>query len=302
MFRLLAAVVAALPVRCLVALAKALAFFVHRLVPRKWTRYHIAKENLRLAFPGEYTDAQLDQLIYDMWVHLFRMVAEMVQVPRKLRLYNVADIIQFRYRDETVRTLCTGRPCIMLCGHYGNWEIAVATFGMFGFPLGVVARDLDNPYLHDWFSRFRQHTGNRLISKKGGGDDMVASLEKRGHLALLGDQDAGNKGVFVPFFGREASTFKSIALMAMQFRAYICVGYAVRLKDDFENNRWVQYELGCEEVIDPLSFDGADTVRQITERYTAALERAIRRAPEQYFWVHRRWKSRPTERRRKAAA
>ncbi len=300
-FRTLVCVIDAMPIRWFVAVCKCFAFVVHRVLPRKWTRYEVAKQNLRDAFGDTYSDAQIDELIYRMWLHLFRMVGEIVQLPRKLRLYNVADVIDFRNRDETVRTMCTGRPCLMLSGHFGNWEVATATFGVFGFPLGVVARDLDNPYLHEWFRRFRQYTGNRLISKKGGGGDMVSALEQRGHLALLCDQDAGKRGVFVPFFGKDASTFKSIALVALQYRACICVGYAVRLPDDFENNRWVHYELGSEEIIDTLDFEGADAVKQITERYTAALERAVRRAPEQYFWVHRRWKSRPQQRRRKAA-
>jgi len=122
---------------------------------------------------------------------------------------------------------------------------------------------------------------------------MTDFLEHRAHLGLLGDQDAGSKGMFVPFFGTPASTFKSIALLAIHYRAIICVGYARRLKDDLRHYRWVRYEMGTEEIIDPLEFDGPDAVRQITERYTAALERVIRRAPEQYFWVHRRWKSVP---------
>ena len=129
---------------------------------------------------------------------------------------------------------------------------------------------------------------------------MVEFLERRGNLALLGDQDAGKKGLFVPFFGSDASTFKSIALLAIQYRAVICVGYARRLPDDFRSSRWVRYELGCEEIIDPLEHDGPDAIREITVRYTAALERIVRLAPEQYFWVHRRWKSRPKERRKRA--
>src|SRR4029079_4121584 len=102
--------------------------------------------------------------------------------------------------------------------------------------------------------------------------------------------------------GKDASTFKSIALLALQHRAYICVGYARRLPDDWQNSRWVRYELGSEEIIDPLEIDSADPVRTLTERYTLALERAIRRSPEQYFWVHRRWKSVPKRRGKRKAA
>lgn len=295
-FKTLVCLVDALPIRVSVRMAELLAFALFHFLPGKLTRYHVAKENLRTAFGDQYTEAELDEIIRGMWVHLFRMVVEIIQLPRRLRLYNVADVISFHNRDESTQLLCTGRPVIMLSGHFGNWEMANATFGFFGFPMGVVARDLDNPYLHEWFRRFRQHTGHRLLSKVGGGGDMVGFLEKRGHLALLCDQDAGKRGLFVPFFGQPASTFKSIALIALQYRAYICVGYAARLPDDFDNRRWVHYELGCEETIDPLEFDGPDAVEQITKRYTAALERVIRRFPEQYFWVHRRWKSKPKSR------
>ncbi|MEX2287085.1 MAG: lysophospholipid acyltransferase family protein [Planctomycetaceae bacterium] len=301
-FRAIVCLIDAMPARSAARLAEMLAFVVHHFLPKKLTRYKVARDNLRTAFGSRYGEAETDAIIFRMWVHLFRMVVEMVQLPRKLRLYNCADVIDFRNRDATVRVMCTGRPVLVLCGHFGNWEMAISTFGIFGFPLGVVARDLDNPYLHAWFCRFRQATGHRLISKKGGGGEMVEFLERRGHLGLLADQDAGSRGLFVPFFGKDASTFKSIALLALQYRAYVCVGYARRLPDDWQNNRWVRYELGSEELIDPLEIDSDDPVRTLTERYTQALERAILRSPEQYFWVHRRWKSVPKRRGRRKAA
>lgn len=292
-FRVLVCLIELLPPRASVAVCRALAFVVHRCLPRQWTRYETARENLRTAFGTSLSDEQADHLIHEMWIHLFRMVTEIVQLPRKLRLYNCADIIHFRNRDQTVRMLCSGRPVILLGGHFGNWEMANVTLGMFGFPVGVVARDFDNPLLHGWFQNWRQQTGTRLIPKKGGAGEMMNVMERRGSLAMLCDQDAGKRGLFVPFFGKEASTFKSIALLALQYRAVIAVGYARRLPDDFRKNRWVRYELGCEDFIDTAEYETADALRQITERYTAALERVIRKSPEQYFWVHRRWKSRP---------
>ncbi len=302
-FRMVVCLVDMLPLRASVRLAEGLAFVVHRLLPRKLTRYDVARENIRTAMGARYSEAEIDGLIGRMWVHLFRMIAEIVQVRRKLRLENCADVVRFQGRDETVRLMCTGRPVMVVSGHFGNWEVAIGTFGMFGFPMGVVARDLDNPYLHRWFARFRQETGHRLISKKGGGSEMLRVLERCGHLALLGDQDAGSTGLFVDFFGRPASTFKSIALLALAYRAYLVVGYAIRLPDDFEANRWVRYKIGAADVIDADDFRGPDAVREITQRFTKALEGAIALAPEQYFWVHRRWKSVPRQRaKRKRAA
>jgi KDO2-lipid IV(A) lauroyltransferase len=300
-FRIVVCLVDMVPLAASIRLAETLAFVIHRILPRKLTRYHVARENILQAFGTKYNDAEIDDIIRRMWVHLFRIIAEIVQVRRKLRLYNCADVVQFNARDENVRLLCSGRPVIIVSGHYGNWEVAIGTFGMFGFPMGVVARDLDNPYLHRWFVKFREQTGHRLISKKGGGADMLATLERRGHLALMGDQDAGSTGLFVDFFGKPASTFKSIALVALEYRAYLTVGYAVRLPDDFERHRWVRYEIGNADIIDTEQYTGPDAVREITQRFTKALERAICLAPEQYFWVHRRWKSVPRQRHKRAA-
>ena len=288
-FRVLVCVLRSLPTRSCASIACTVAFIVHHLVPRCWTRYNVAFDNIQRAFGGRYSVEQIDELIHRMWRHLFRMVAEIVHVPNKMRLYNVSDILVFRNGDRTTRAVCAGRPVLFLGGHFGNWEVAMSTFGWFGFPAGVVARDLDNPYLHAWFQRFRSHTGHCLIPKNGASSDMLAIIERQGNLGLLCDQDSGRKGVFVDFFGHPASTVKSIAILALQHRAVICVGYARRLPDDFVNHRWARYEMGTEEILDPLEF-GAD-IHEMTQRFTAALERAVRRSPEQYFWVHRRWKS-----------
>lgn len=290
-------------------LAISLAFVVTRLLPRKVIRYDVSRDNLRQALGSNVPDREIDDYIHRMWVHLFRVMIEVVQLQRKVRDGNFLDIVQYGVgRQACWRAFTSGRPVMLVGGHFGNWEVANTLFGLFGFPLGVVARDLDNPYLHDWFRRFREHTGHRLFSKEGASTQMLPLLAKRGHVALLCDQDAGPRGLFVDFFGKPASTFKSIALIAMEHRALICVGGAIRLPDNFHKSftggpAWSRFELICEEVIDPETIESPDPVGEITRRYTAALERLIRRAPEQYFWVHRRWKAVPGIRkaRRKAA-
>ncbi|QDT62829.1 lysophospholipid acyltransferase family protein [Calycomorphotria hydatis] len=299
-FLVVECIVAALPIRWAAYLSEQFALFIVRSLPKKLSRYNIAAENLRNSFGDEMSEADIQRTIEQMWIHLFRLVVEIIQMPRKSHRENFPDVYDFRNREEVVRAMCSGRPVIMLSGHFGNWEAAMTAFGSFGFPGGIVARDLDNPYLHNWFARARQRTGGKLISKKGGGGEIAGLLEQKGLVGLLCDQDAGAKGLFVPFFGRNASTFKSIALLSMEYRALICVGYAIRKPDNFDENHWVKYELGCEEIIDPDDYQDGNTIKEITERYTAALERAIRRQPEQYFWLHRRWKSKPKERKRKA--
>ena len=284
-------------------LAEGLAFLFNRVLPRKLTRYRVASDNLRQALGPSVSQAEIDETIRRMWVHLFRVVIEISQIPRKVRDDNVLSIVSYdEGRQACWQAFSSGRPVILMGGHFGNWEIANTMFGLFGLPMGVVARDLDNPYLHEWFKRFRQHTGHVMISKDGASNDTLKLLSQRGHVGLLGDQDAGSRGVFVDFFGKPASTFKSIALLALETRAVICVGGAIRLPDDWARDGhngsvWSRFKLCCEEIIDPLAIDSHDPVGEITRRYTSAIERMVRRAPEQYFWVHKRWKSQPQQRR-----
>ena len=292
-FRSITCVLGILSARQADALARRLATFIVHVLPQKLTRYKVARDNLRIAFGDQLSDERADRIIYGMWVHLFRMVAEIVVLPRKLALESVMDVIQFRNRHGVVQALASSRPVILLSGHYGNWEMSISVFGLFGFPMSVVARPLDNPYLDKWFERFRRCTGHSMIAKRGAFSRMASVLESGGSIALLGDQDAGTRGTFVDYFGKEASTFPTIARLAIEYDAYIALGYSRRLPDNFDSHRWSRYELGSEEVIDPRDFTDGDRVTAITQAFTSALERAVMLAPEQYFWVHRRWKTRP---------
>ena len=114
-------------------------------------------------------------------------------------------------------------------------------------------------------------------------------------LSFLADQDAGERGMFVDFFGRPASTHKAIAILALEHQAPVVVGYARRIGPGF------RYEVGCTEVFDPAEFTGtAADAQLLTQRYTAALETIIRRDPDQYLWLHRRWKHQPKPKKARA--
>lgn len=289
-----------IPVRSSVRVADGIAWFMHRMVPRRLTRFTIAADNIRAAFGENTPDAEVERIVGGMWQHLARMVCEIIQLERRFRLYNCSEIVSFHQREECCRAVIQDRPVLFLGGHFGNWEISVNTFGHFQFPMGVVARDLDNPWLHRWFQRFREATGNWTISKHGASTELVEVMEARGNASLLCDQDAGRRGVFVDFFGKPASTFKSIALLALQYDALIVVGGAWRHPDSKQaESRWRQFELTTEAVIDSRKYDDADAIQRLTQDFTSALEALIRRAPEQYFWVHRRWKTAPRVRAKK---
>ncbi len=292
-FRGFACAIGMMNVRQINQLASFLATIMVDVLPRKVSRYTIAESNLKLAFGESLCDEGVRQHVLSMWKHLFRMVAEIVQTPRMLCLENSRESVIFRDRAQTIEALASGRPVIVLSGHFGNWEISTACFGIYGCPMGLIARAMDNPYLHQWFAEYREFLGHQQILKKGGFDDLIKVISKKGFVGLLADQDAGPRGLFVEFFGRPASTFKSIALLAKEYDALICVGYARRMSDDFVNHRWSRYEVGCNDVIDPREYQTAGAIKEMTQRFTSSLEQAIRMAPEQYFWVHRRWKHQP---------
>ena len=283
--RLMVCVAQAMPVSASYRFADGLARLLHRLDGRHRS---VAHENLRHAYGDELTADDRDRIVRGCYRHFCRMLMEMLHAPRKVRRADWRERVRLVGHEPAVGRLIDGGPLIVLSGHFGNWELAGYIFNLFGFPSSAVARPLDNPHLDRFLRSFRSRTGGSLIAKKGGSDAMLEVVERGGVIALLADQDAGPKGLFIDFFGRPASTFKAIGLLAITHRVPILVGAAIRVGDDF------RYDLICEELIEPHQWEGRpDDLLWITKRYTAALERLVRRAPEQYLWLHRRWKTRP---------
>jgi KDO2-lipid IV(A) lauroyltransferase len=267
------------------AFARMLAAILYRVDKR---HRKVGMENLRLAFGDTYTEAESDAIVRGVYRHFCMMLMEILHIPRKLHPTTWRERITLVGHERILDRLMDGGPLIMLTGHFGNWEMAGYLFGVFGFPPTSVARTLDNPHLERFLRSFRMRTGQKLVPKKGGFDQMIEVLQSGGVLSFLADQDAGARGLFVDFFGRPASTHKAIALLAIEHNAPIVVGYARRIGPGF------RYEVGCDELIDPSELTGtADDVRLLTQRYTTAIERFIRRDPDQYLWLHRRWKHQP---------
>lgn len=289
------AVLQAIPWSWALALADALAWLAYRLDRR---HREVARDNLRHAFP-EKSPAEIDALVRATYRHMLTMFIEMVRLPREVNLRNAERRIGFITPEAFAHaaTWATkGRPLIIVTGHFGNWEALSYATGLAGFRAHVIARRLDNPYLDRFIADFRKATGQKMLDKNTDFEKVIDVLERGGFIAALADQDAGPKGEFVPFFGRPASTFKSIALLSLRYNAPILVFGAARIGDR------IMYRVYLEDEIDPREYaDRPAAAREITARYTAALERMARRHPEQYFWLHRRWKHQPAERKKKAA-
>jgi KDO2-lipid IV(A) lauroyltransferase len=286
--RVIVAIAQAMSVEQSYAFARLLAAVLYRVDRR---HREVGMENLQAAFSDRYTEAERDAIVRGVYRHFCMMVMELLHIPRKLRRTTWNERITLVGHEKVIDRLLKGGPVVMLTGHFGNWEMAGYLFGVFGFPPNSVARTLDNPYLDRFLRSFRERTGQKLIPKTGGYDQMLHVLRTGGVLSFLADQDAGQNGLYVDFFGRPASTHKAIALLAIEHNASVVVGYARRVGPGF------RYEVGCPEIIEPTEWTGtADDVRLLTQRYTSALEQIIRRDPEQYLWLHRRWKHQPRKR------
>jgi KDO2-lipid IV(A) lauroyltransferase len=274
-------------------LAAGLAWLAYRCDRR---HRDVAADNVRHAFPDLEARSR-DQLVRGCFHHFAALVIEIARLPRKLHLANWRRYVDLVGGDKVVGAMTSGRSALIVTCHLGNWEMAGFALGLFGFRTHAIARTLDNPYLDRFLRRFREKTGQRVLAKKGDYDAITGLLESGGVLATLADQDAGPRGLFVDFFGRPASTHKAIALMALEFNVPLIVVGVPKV------SRPMHYHVIVEDVIRPSDFSAQpDAARAITQRYTAALERVIRRFPEQYFWLHRRWKHQPAIRRSRRAA
>jgi KDO2-lipid IV(A) lauroyltransferase len=289
--RLFVGVAQALTIEQCYALARFVAAIVYHVDKRHRL---VALDNLRHAYGDALDDAGRDRIVRGVYRHFFMLIMELVHIPRKLHRTTWRQYIQLDGHGEVIERLLDRGPVIMLSPHFGNWEMAGYLFGVFGFPPYSVARTLDNPHLDRFLREFRERTGQKLIPKKGGYDQMLEVLREGKVLSFLADQDAGQNGLYVNFFGRLASAHKAIGILAIEYRTPVVVGYARRIGPGF------RYEVGCTRIIDPWEWEGRrDDVEWLTQEYTSALEAAIRKAPEQYLWLHRRWKHQPKPRVRK---
>ena len=257
------------------------------------SRRHVerAREHLRPSFP-DWDEARIDRVARQSLKSLLQFGMEMLFMPRLMTRHNWRSHVRLRNLDGVVHRLLRRQTgMILLTGHFGNFDVLGYTIAMLGFPSVAVFRPLDNPYINEYVMAVREKTGQSLLFKKGAVADMDEILEAKGTLSFIADQDAGRKGMFVNFFGRPASTYRSIALMAVTHSVSVVVGYGLRLDETF------LFEIGVERVIEPSEWaDRADPLAWLTQEFTTSLEGAIRRNPQQYWWVHRRWKHQPKQR------
>jgi Kdo2-lipid IVA lauroyltransferase/acyltransferase len=269
--------------------ARALGRGLYRVYGRGRQR---ALENLRHSYP-EKSEAWIEQTARRSFEHLVMFAFDILYTARLMRPSTWSRHIEFSHDRVTdvLQLMLRRRGVIMVTGHYGNFEVLGCVFAALGLETYNIARPIDNPYINRYVYTVL-HRGQTIIYKKGATESMHQVLSRGAALGIVADQNGSRKDLFVPFFGRKAATYKSIGLMAMEYNVPIVVGCARRQGDRY------RFEMCLSRVIRPEEWQSqADPLHWITEQYTAAIEQFVRADPQQYWWVHRRWKTRPPEER-----
>ncbi len=283
-FALLLAVARRLPRRALLALGSA-AGRIGYLVDLRHRRVGI--DNLRLAFGRELDRRAARRLLRACWRHFGRVTLDACRLHHLdpaafaplVRLHGVEHLREARRR---------GRGILLFSGHFGHWELGSAAVSRcLALPLTLVARPLDNPHLERRLARLRARSSNVVVHRRHAVGPILRVLRAGRAVGLLIDQDARDEGVFVPFFGHPASTTPALALLALRSGAAIIPSFSV-LRADGTCDVTFEAPLAA-----AAGAERADDVRRITAACSASLERWVRRHPEQWLWMHRRWKSVP---------
>jgi KDO2-lipid IV(A) lauroyltransferase len=261
----------------------------------------VIDSNLELVF-GALSRGHKSLLRRKMWHNLLLMCCEIAHAPRKIHRTNWRDHFFMPFKEEVFRLMMDERPIVLVTGHFGNFEVAGHTVGLVGEPPSTIARPMDNPYIDRYIGEFRSATGQKILPKEGSSLAVQKLMDECGTLALLADQHAGGKGCWVDFFGHPTSCHKALALFVLSAKAPMVVNYTRRL------DRPLRFEMGVTGIADPDAHAGKEppeylsSVQDLTAWYNERLEAAIRMAPEQYWWLHRRWRDVPEAQLRKLEA
>jgi KDO2-lipid IV(A) lauroyltransferase len=192
--------------------------------------------------------------------------------------------------EHLVEAYRRGKGIILYGGHFGAWELMALAHGARGWPLELVVRRLDNPYLESLLAKLRTSTGNVIIDKKQGFRPMLKALREGKGIAVLMDQNVRTEDrIFVEFFGQPASTTPSVALLKLKTDAALISVHSYPLP----NHRY-RFVYGAPIDV-PLSGKREIDVQRITQECTSAIENFVREHPECWLWMHRRWKTQPQE-------
>jgi KDO2-lipid IV(A) lauroyltransferase len=246
-------------------------------------RRAVVERQVRAALP-ELSDADVHRVARESYENLGRTAIETALLPGRTREQVLGMFSRVDGWDVVERATARGRGVLFVTGHLGNWELAGSLVAAKGVPLEAVARRMQNPLFDRYLTSTRQSIGMNVIHDADAVRRVPRAMREQHAVAFLVDQGAvGLASTWVPFFGRLAKTPRGPAVFALRLGAPVVFGAALRQPDG-------RYVMGFEEVRAESTGDREADVDRIVAAYTATLERWVRRAPEQYFWHHRRWK------------
>ncbi|HLP14617.1 MAG TPA: lysophospholipid acyltransferase family protein [Bacteroidota bacterium] len=279
-YRVLAFVVASLPLRAVQRFGMGLGSFIYTVLP---IRKRVVFENLQRAFP-EKSDAEREAIALGSYRNLFCTLLESLWFVR-LTPEMITRMVEVRNGDLLLRALEAGKGLIVLSGHYGNWELMAIGLPIFArVPFVVIAQKQRNTYVDAYVTAMREHLGNTMVMMDQAPRVVLRTLHNGGAIALLADQSGPQDGLFIKFFGHYTSTHKGPAIFSMRTGAPIVMTYTHRNADG-------TFRIECE-LLDMTGVSGTDEekVRRLTELHVKALEDHIRAYPEPWLWMHKRWK------------
>ena len=245
------------------------------------THRRVAVKNLERS-RGVCPPDEIPEFVDRVYGNIGATLAEMMLIPKLLdRLDQLVRLERFHVVDDVRRM---GKGMITVIGHLGNWELIGLAVCAAGHPLHSLARPIENPWVDRFLNRFRSQTGQRIISKYEALGEMIRVIRKNEILIVQVDQDARKHGIYVDFFGRPASTHRSPAILSLKYGTPIVVANIFR-EDGV-------HHCVLSDPILPDAFRGLpDPVRALTQAYTAKMEDCVRAHPDQWFWLHDRWKT-----------
>lgn len=256
------------------------------LMPR---RRAIGFRNLDIAFGDELSVAEKRRILRLTFKNLGKSLAEVLHFPNMSREY-LREKVTIIGQEHYLAAKEQGKGVIFLAAHIGNWEMISHAQSAAGYPLNIVVRPLDNPYLDRLVTKRREMFGNTVLARRNGFKYILAALRNKETVGILMDQNTlRSRGIFVDFFSKPACTIPVIALLALRYQVPVLPAFLVRTGFD-------THTIYIHEAVDIVrTGDAQQDIETNTARFNQMIEDFIRKYPDQWFWIHNRWKSQPEE-------
>ncbi|MDI3547368.1 MAG: Kdo2-lipid lauroyltransferase/acyltransferase [Halanaerobiales bacterium] len=280
LFEAISILIRVLPDRVRYYLGLGLGKLVFHLVK---SRREVAAENIKKALGDELTADRIYQLTKKVYHHLGLMLVEFILLP-KINRDNFRRYIRVENEEILKQALERGKGVIIYGAHFGNWEWMGAVISLLGYPFNAIVRKQNNPYFDARINQIRRGKGVRIIPKGMSVRKAYRCLKRGEGLLVLGDQDARSHGWEVTFFGQKTSTFPGAVQLARRTGAVIVPTFLIR-------EAWGRHRLVFHQPY-IISRDASEREqRELLQKLTAEIEAVIRSHPEQWLWLHRRWKN-----------